>query len=114
VELAEQHGNDASWTKFVESLALLGCDRMDEAVQAALVCGQRIDDELETCGDYPPTIETRLLLSAFVRDHETFRQTADQLGDQEISSECRFQVRLMSELDPGFRELPWPRRCLDA
>jgi len=114
VALAEQHGNDASWTKFVGTLALVGCDRMEEAVQAALICEQRLADELETDGEYPPTLETRLLLSAYVRDMKVFKQTACLLAEQEISAECRFQVRLLCELDPEFREYPWPGRCLDA
>ncbi|MBU1410268.1 hypothetical protein KKC22_02010 [Myxococcota bacterium] len=114
VELAEQHGNDASWTKFVGTMALVGCDRLEEAAQAALVCEQRLADELETDGDYTPTIETRMLLAAFVKDKKVFKQTADLLADQEISAECRFQVRVLGELDPESRELAWPRRCLDA
>jgi tetratricopeptide (TPR) repeat protein len=111
---AEACGNDASWTKFVEVLARVGCDQLDEAVKAAFVCEQRIADELETDGEYGPTLETRLLLAGYVKDDKLFRKTAKVLGDMEISPEFRFQVRLLCDLDPDYRSLPWPERCLDA
>jgi len=111
---SESCGNDSSWAKFVEILARIGCDQMEEALEAAHVCGQRIADELVTDPDYGPTLETRMLLAGFLREMDIFAETVSQLAQMEISPECRFQIRLLCDLDPDYRNLAWPGNCLDA
>jgi tetratricopeptide (TPR) repeat protein len=110
---AAHFGNDASWVSFVELLACVSEGRIDQAVAAGVECERRIDHELEHLGeDFPPTLETRLLLAAFHQERDLFEKTARALDGCEPSGELRFLARLLLETTPGLERYPWPEHVL--
>jgi hypothetical protein len=113
LEKAGRCGNDASWVSFVELLACVGEGLIDQALAAGAECERRIADELEHMGDdFAPTLETRLLLTAFHEERRLFETTARALDGRELSGELRFLAHLLIEIRPELERYPWPERLL--